>query len=214
MNADSSNPGPALPDALLIEGIVTTLDADGRPHVAPMGPIVDANFDRLTLRPFRTSTTYANLKRSRAGVFHVTDDVELLARAAIGRLVELPRLLPATAVEGVLLADACRWYAFRLDSLDDRNERTHIVAEVVDRGEFREFIGFNRAKHAVIEAAILATRIGLLTADHLREEFSRLAVLVEKTGGHQERRAFGLLEAHVAETLARNASSSVEYPVR
>jgi hypothetical protein len=210
MNSTQQNSGPALPDATLLEGIVTTLDADGTPHIAPMGPIVDAEFNRLTLRPFRTSTTYANLKRSGAGVLHVTDDVELLARAAVGRLEQLPRLTPAEAVEGVILADACRWYAFRVESLDDRNERTHIVARVVDRGRLRDFFGFNRAKHAVVEAAILATRIGLLAPEHIRSELQRLEVLVEKTGGNQERCALAFLESHIAGEFARMVTAPAE----
>ncbi|MCI0334730.1 MAG: DUF447 family protein [Planctomycetes bacterium] len=214
MSQDSQNAGPTLPDGMLLEGIVTTLDADGSPHIAPMGPIVDAEFNCLVLRPFRTSVTYANLKRSGAGVLHVTDDVELLARAAVGRLDQLPRLVPAEAIEGAILADACRWYAFHVVSLDDRDERTRIVARVVDRGRLRDFFGFNRAKHAVVEAAILATRVGLLEANHIRSELERLAVLVEKTGGHQERRAFAFLRSHVSEELARLASDTAEKAVR
>ena len=84
-----------LPDGILLEGIVTTLNVDGSPHIAPMGPIVDAEINWLRLRPFQTSTTFTNLKRSGEGVFHVTDAVDLLARAAVGQIKELPRLLPA-----------------------------------------------------------------------------------------------------------------------
>jgi hypothetical protein len=186
-----------LPDGKLLEGVVTTLDADSSPHIAPMGPIVDANFDRLLLRPFRTSVTYRNLKRSGQGVLHVTDDVELIAHAAVGRLETVPPLRPAQAVEGIILTDACRWYAFRVESLDDREERTAIVARVVDRGQLREFFGFNRAKHAVIEAAILATRIELLDAQLILAEFERLASPVSKTGGIEERRAFDFLRQYV-----------------
>src|SRR5882672_3640304 len=110
MSHDESATCLRLPDGTLLEGIVTTLNDDGSPHIAPMGPIVDTTFTRLLLRPFRTSTTYRNLKRTRVGVLHVTDDVDLFARAAVGQLTELPRLLPATAVNGVILTDACRWY--------------------------------------------------------------------------------------------------------
>ncbi len=39
---------------------------------------------RFVLRPFRTSTTYRNLKAHGEGVLHITDDVLLLARTAIG----------------------------------------------------------------------------------------------------------------------------------
>jgi hypothetical protein len=186
---------------MILEGIVTTLNPGGEPNISPMGPIVEPAMERFTLRPFQTSTTYRNLKRTGQGVFHVTDDVELLARAAIGQLEAPPAVMPARTVQGVILADACRWYAFRVTRLDDSQERTTIVCDVVDRGCIRDFFGFNRAKHAVLEAAILATRVGILDPDKIREEFQRLKVPVEKTAGDQERRAFALLEEHLQRNL-------------
>jgi uncharacterized protein len=201
MNAADAH-GLTLPEGKLVEGVVTTLNRDGTPNIAPMGPIVDAEFHWLLLRPFCTSVTYGNLKRSGEGIFHITDDVELLAHAAVGRLKTMPALVPAETVNGVILANACRWFAFRVETLDDREDRTSIVAQVVDRGRLRDFFGFNRAKHAVVEAAILATRIGLLEASHLHAEFDRLAAPVEKTGGHEERRAFEFLRQFLREELA------------
>ena len=52
----------------------------------PDGPRVDSadSMERFVLRPYRTSTTYQNLKARGEGVLHVTDDVLLLAQAAIG----------------------------------------------------------------------------------------------------------------------------------
>ena len=169
MAETDASAGPTLPHGKLLEGIVTTLNADGSPNIAPMGPIVDANFERLLLRPFRTSVTYRNLKRAGEGVLHVTDDVELFARAAVGQSgIIAGACSRQLQCDGVILSDACRWYAFRVESLDDREERTTIVAKVVDRGRLRDFFGFNRAKHAVIEAAILATRIGIVDSDTIR----------------------------------------------
>jgi hypothetical protein len=191
----------ALPDGTLLEGIVTTVNADGSPNVSPMGPIVDSEFQRLLLRPFQTSTTFGNLRRTGEGVLHVTDDVDLLARAAIGRLDPLPEMRPATAVVGNILTDACRWYAFRVVGVYDHAARAEIVAEVVDHGRHRDFFGFNRAKHAVVEAAILATRIEFLPAEKILAEFRRLASPVDKTGGHQERRAFALLGEFLRDRL-------------
>lgn len=202
MNDDDCKSDLSLPHGMLLEGIVTTLNADGSPHVAPMGPIVNTELTRLLLRPFRTSTTYQNLKRTRQGVLNVTDDVELFARTAVGELPHAPRLFPAKAIEGAILADACRWHAFRVDSVDDAEERTAILATVVEYGRARDFFGFNRGKHAVIEAAILATRIELLDADYIRGEFARLRPLVDKTGGTQEHAAFNFLESYLSERLA------------
>lgn len=188
-------------DELIVEGLVTSLDADGSPHLAPMGPRADRAISRLVLRPYRSSQTYRNLKRHGEGIFHITDDVELIARAAVGELPALPPLVEAQQVRGFVLADACRWFAFRVHRLDDAAERTTIVCDVVDRGTLRDFLGFNRAKHAVVEAAILATRIGILPPQQIRDEMQRLLAPVEKTAGDQERRAFAFLTRFINDRL-------------
>ena len=186
---------------LILEGLVTTINPDGSTNIAPMGPIVDRAVTRLTLRPFQTSQTYANLKRIGTGVFHVTDDVELLAQAAINRITSQPLTTPAKSVTGVILTNACRWFAFRVHELDDREPRTRIECEVVEAGRNRDFFGFNRAKHAVLEAAILATRIGILPDQQIIDELQRLATIVEKTAGDEEQRAWKLLSDYVRERL-------------
>ena len=197
---------PAAPPTLgaegrILEGIVTTLNANGSANISPMGPIVDDSLDRLWLRPFRTSTTYQNLRRAPVGVFHVTDDVELLAAAAIGRPDPLPRLVQVEKIDGVILADACRWYAFETELLDDAAERTNIVARVIDRGVLRDFFGFNRAKHAVLEAAILATRVHLIDAREIQAEFDRLSIPIQKTGAAAEHRAFSFLRQYIERAI-------------
>jgi hypothetical protein len=179
---------------VILEGIITTTNEDGSANISPMGPLVDVAMRRLVLRPYQTSTTYRNLKRAGHAVFHVTDDVELLAQAAVGTPNPLPMLQPAQAVPGWIISSACRWYALKVHSLDDSRDRTEIICEVVDQGRLRDFFGFNRAKHAVVEAAILATRTKSLDAQFIRAEFERLEVLVEKTGGPAERRAFDYLK--------------------
>src|SRR5262245_48717111 len=119
------------PDELILEGIVVTLDAKGHANIAPMGPRVDRNITRLVLRPFQTAQTYCNLNASGRGVFHVIDDVELLAHAAVGQLDPLPTLVPIERFPCLRLADACRWMAFEVQSLDNSCERTTIECRVV-----------------------------------------------------------------------------------
>lgn len=182
---------------MILEGIVTTISAAGEINIAPMGPRVDAGMRQLRLRPFKTAQTYRNLCAHPEGVLHVTDDVLLLARAALGELESTPSLTPARVVRGWVLSGACRFYEFRVLDIDDRQERVEIDVEVVHRERLRDFFGFNRAKHAVVEAAILATRTAFLPADEIEAEFRKLAVIVAKTGGAQEMEAFAFLQAHL-----------------
>lgn len=187
---------PSLDDGLLLEGVVTTTGPDGV-NLAPMGPIVDASFSRVLLRPFKTSTTYQNLAAGGAAVLHVTDDVELIARAALDLLETPPKMVDAPN-GGAILADACRWYALEVTSIDASDERVEIVAELTGQGGGRPFFGFNRAKHAVVEATILATRLNWLTKETVARQMEWLTPLVEKTGGPVERRAFALVEQFIA----------------
>jgi uncharacterized protein len=190
---------------MILEGIVTTLTPEGAAHIAPMGPRVDERWERFLLRPFRTAQTYQNLKTHGEGVLHITDDVWLLARAALGRIEPPPPLVPAQMIRGHVLRDACRYFEFRVRSIDDRAERSAIEAEVVHSGRLRDFFGFNRAKHAVVEAAILATRTDFLPRADILAEFRKLAIIVDKTGGSQEKQAFAFLRDFVE--AARGPSS-------
>jgi hypothetical protein len=188
---------------MILEGIVTTVSPDGVVNIAPMGPEVGPDLDRFLLKPFKTAQTYRNLKAHGEGVLHVTDDVLLLARAALGPVEPLPTLVPACKVRGYVLDDACRYYEFRVRSVDDRSDRARIEVAVVHSGRRRCFFGFNRAKHAVLEAAILATRTDLLPLEEIEADYRKFAVIVAKTGGEQEHQAFALLQEHLARQKAR-----------
>lgn len=188
---------------MILEGLVTTLDADGSPHLAPMGPRMADDFRTFELKPFPTSHTYANLKRDRAGVLHVTDDALLLAKAAVGAVDPFPPTVPAEQVDGVILADCCRALEFAITTLDDSGRRVRLSCNVVQAHELRAFWGWNRAKHAVLEAAIMATRLHLLPAAEVEAEFRRLRVIVDKTAGDREREAMAVLEDYRQRGAAR-----------
>ena len=106
-----------------------------------------------------------------------------------------------------MLADACRWYGLEVREIDDSEPRVLFECEVVAQGRLRDFFGFNRAKHAVLEGAILATRLHLLPFQEIHDEFERLSILVRKTAGPQEQRAFDLLHRYVEEHAAEKVQS-------
>lgn len=203
-----------LPDGFrIVEGLMTTLDADGVLNIAPMGPMVDGAFEFFTLRPFTSSTTYKNLKATGQGVFHVTDDALLIARGAIGKLMDRKNGVsggdvmparPAVNVNGVVLTTACRYHELVVEHLDDSHDRTVIKTRCVHQESLRDFFGFCRAKHAVIEAAILATRLHLTGASAVLTEYERLAVMVEKTGGKDEHQAMQELTDFVRQAKSQD----------
>lgn len=184
---------------MILEGVITTLNGDGSLNVAPMGPIVSPDLSNFLLRPFCTSTTFANLSRSRAGVFHVVDEVLLIAQAVTGQMDTTPETFAARRIEGRVLKSCCRWFELEITEIDDSRDRTEMQTRILHSETLRDFFGFNRAKHAVIEAAILVSRLGLLGRETVLEELERLTSPVEKTAGPDEFRAFELLQQFVDE---------------
>jgi uncharacterized protein len=178
---------------VIVETIVTTVAADGTLNFAPMG--VEWGDETIVLKPFLETTTYRNIAASRAAVVNLTDDVRIFARAAISS----PQYesSPATVVRGVVLAGCCSWRELDVRTIDSTPPRSRIEMAVVHRGTRREFIGFNRAKHAVLEAAIYSTRLHLLPRDFIDSEMARLQVIVDKTAGPQELEAMALLTEHI-----------------
>ena len=183
---------------MILETIVTTISGDGAVNIAPMG--VEWGEATIVLKPFLETATYGNVVATGAAVVNLIDDVRVFARAAIGNPQYPTR--PAVAVRGVVLADCCSWRELTVAAIDSTPPRSRIDAAVVHTGVQREFVGFNRARHAVLEAAIYATRLHLLARPFVESELARLQVIVDKTAGPAELEAMALLTEHVRSTPA------------
>lgn len=180
---------------MILEGILTTSTAAGDVHIAAMGPeVADPRFmSHLTLKPFKESRTGCLLVSQPEGVFHLTDNVLLFAQAVTGATCIRPHMRPADTVSGWILEDACEAFEFRIENADTTGERCRLQARIQKSHLIRPFRGFNRAAHAVIEAAILFSRLHLLEAEEVQRQIESLQPLVTKTAGEQEQQAFDVI---------------------
>ena len=198
---------------MILEAIVTSIDLNGTVNLAPMGPVVADDFgaqknpERLVLKPFRSSLTYQNLMATGKAVVHVTDDVSLIAKTAVGKLSssEIAGLVRQWDDSQWWRLRIChRWMAVQVEAVSEEQPRVEMDCRVVHSEIEKPFFGFNRAKFAVIEAAILATRTHLLSADQIQEELSRLQPLIDKTGGQTEQTAFDFLRKTIDERITNH----------
>lgn len=182
---------------MIIETIVTTIAQDGEVNCAPMGVEwnPDAEPESVVLKPFLETATYRNVLATRAAVVNLIDDVRVFAKAAISNPTY--QTVPAQAVRGVVLADACSWRELEVTAIDSTPPRSRIDTRTVHRQIRREFVGFNRARDAVLETAIYATRVHLLPREFLLGEVERLQVIVDKTAGPREFEAMALLVEYI-----------------
>ena len=179
---------------MIREAIVTTLGADGMPHMAPMGV---RNDDGLyVIAPFRPSRTLDNVLRSGQAVINYTDDVRVFAGFHTGRR-RWPTV-PAETVHGVRLTRALAHVEVEVARWEDDEVRPRIWCRELACATHAPFRGFNRAQAAVIEAGILASRLRRLPAEKVDREMDYLRIAVEKTAGPREREAWRWLEERIA----------------
>lgn len=190
---------------MIIETVVTTRDDTGHVNFAAMGVVWGE--DRITIRPFLNTRTYKNLARAGEAVVNVTDNVLIFAKSALTH--EACESTPARHVDGVVLKDTCHWREVIVEHIvpppAGELPRAQVITKVVGGGELRPFAGLCRAKHAVVEASILVSRLHLLARDDVLRELDRLDVLVDKTGDAQEREAMAFIRAAVARRATRSA---------
>ncbi|HQS09478.1 MAG TPA: DUF447 family protein [Xanthobacteraceae bacterium] len=184
---------------MIRETILTTLSAEGEPHVAPMGAtVVEGGY---LLLPFRPSRTLDNLLARRAGVINLTDDARIFAGCVTGRKRDWPTVL-ADVIAGVRLAQTLAYEEFEVIEVVDDPQRPRLTCRVVHRVAAGIFPGLNRAVAAVVEGAVLVSRLALLEAEKVDRDMAYLSIAIEKTGGPQEREAWQWLCEAVAEFRA------------
>ncbi|MFO1062438.1 MAG: DUF447 family protein [Pirellulales bacterium] len=175
---------------MIIEGLLACDDA-GLPHISAIGPVVNEELTEWTLRPYQSSRMFSLLRRTGRVVFHVTDDVLPIVQLMVG---DAPSLETTSMGPGLWRIDsACRWFELEIESWNVESMRSEARAVVRRQGELRPFWGWNRAKHALLEAAVLISRAGLLDRDVLLRGLAACASPIEKTAGPREQQAWELI---------------------
>ncbi len=184
---------------MIFETIVTTVNPDGKPHIAPIG--IHRRGELYIIAPFRPSTTLSNVEAAKSAVINTTDDVRVFAGCLTGRY-EWP-IQAAERIEGVRLTGALAHIEVRLESVEADELRPRLICRAVHSANHAPFQGFNRAQAAVIEAAILISRLTMLPPEKIESEINYLRVAMDKTAGDAEREAWGWLmekrDAHRAQ---------------
>ncbi len=174
---------------MIYEAVIITRNEDGTNQIAPLGyQEID---DFIVLSPFRPSTTLANLERTNQAVINLTDNVAVIAGCLTGHY-DWPTVA-AKEIEGARLEDTLAHMELEVDHLEKDDVRPRFFCEIKNHEIHNSYKGFNRAKSAVLEAAILASRLHMLSLKKIDAEIEYLRIAIEKTAGDQELEAWGWL---------------------
>ena len=174
---------------MINETIVTTLNADGTVHIAPMG--IRKKDDLYVIAPFKPSSTLDNLQRTQQAVINMTDDVRVFAGCLTGRY-DWPTTT-AKVINCHRLKNALGHIEVEVDRYMEDEVRPEFFCSVKHEETHRAFTGLNRAKAAVLEAAILVSRLQMLPSEKINSEIEYLKIAIDKTAGSEELEAWGWL---------------------
>jgi hypothetical protein len=169
----------------IYETIVSTYDSSQKPTAAPMGmTLLDS--ESFLIRPFKATATYRNLRATKCGVVNITSSPAIFYRTTFkheerrlkmpsrwfesGKVVQAPRVRSAEAL-----------VEFTVRRLEEENEGRSRFTCNVQLIEARRIFpqAYCRARFALIECIIHATRIGPYLSDGRVAEAEKLIHLVE-----------------------------------
>jgi uncharacterized protein len=179
---------------MIHETVVTTMSQRGEPHIAPMGVRLEGN--QVVLMPFKPSRTYDNVLGNESAVVNFTTDVRVFAGCVTGR--KAWPCVAATEILGVRLAGALAHAELRLDEHIRDDVRPVLRMRRVHEETHGPFSGFNRAQAAVIEGAVLVSRLHMLPRAKIDDEMAYLQIAIDKTAGPDELEAWQWLRDAVA----------------
>jgi uncharacterized protein len=184
-------------DAMIFETIVTSVDEAGNPHATPFGVKHEGAGDdmRIVISPFKPSTSLNNILATKCAVLNLTDDVRVFAGALTKR--QPWQLVEANQVKGFRLADCLAHVELALVDVRDDATRPALVMKKVAEFNHKPFAGFNRAQAAVVELAVLASRLYLLPREKVQTELQYLQIAIDKTAGEREIEAWTWLNEKI-----------------
>lgn len=171
---------------LIYEAILITLNPDASAHIAPMGFREEGG--HVVIAPFRPSRTLENIERTGTVTVNLTDDVRVIAGCLTGRR-ERP-VVATSVIAGFRLADCLAHRELKVERIEEDAQRPRFFCVEQHSANHAPFRGFNRAQAAVVEAAILATRLKMLPREKISNEIKYLQISIDKTAGDRERQAW------------------------
>ncbi|MCL2642952.1 MAG: DUF447 family protein [Candidatus Bathyarchaeota archaeon] len=164
---------------MIYETLVCTYNPDGvTANAAPMGAVMQ-NLEQISLTIYNSASTLKNLQTHKSATLNLTDNIELFFQTALkdtplpeelfekSPTVNAPQLKPANATIALTIQD--------FNPLD--SQRTKITGKICQIDALKIYPqSYCRAKSAVLEAIIHATRIKTLYKN--KKEQAHLTKLV------------------------------------
>ncbi len=189
---------------MIFETIISTVNSQGDVHITPFG--IQMQDGLVVISPYKPSATLENILATQHAVMNLTDDVRVFAGALTSR--QAWSLTPTDKVAGYRLKETLAHKELKLVKTNEDALRPQLFLEVIHEVQHQSFLGFNRAQAAVIELAVLASRLNMLAKEKVLSEMQYLQIAIDKTAGERELQAWAWLTEKVDNFYAQQAGEN------
>lgn len=182
---------------MIIESIVSTISEKGNVNFAPFG--VTKNKKEIIISPYVPSTTLQNLRSNNCAVVNYVDDANFYVNCIIGE--KKFKKKKAESINGFYLHDTLSFDEVIVQKIIEDSVRPKFICKIVKSVFKKRYEGHNRANASIIEACILASRIGMISKRKILNELEYLSIGVEKTSGESEEIAWKKINSFILKKL-------------
>ncbi len=186
---------------MILETIIISTNEKNEPHVTPFG--IQYVNENIIISPYKPSKTLNNILETKAATMNLTDDVRVFAGALTQR--QSWQLCKLENRNGYRLESCLNHVELKLIDFQEDDVRPKLVMQQINKQHHDDFKGFNRAQAAVIELAVLTSRLHMLTPEKIRSEQTYLQIAIDKTAGQRELEAWGWLTDKINTYFKENA---------
>jgi len=190
---------------MIYETIITSMDAHRNVHITPFGIREEDGY--VIISPYKPSTTLNNILETNAAVMNLTDDVRIFAGALTKKMQF--ELISTEKIDGFRLKNTLAHKELKLKKVVEDAQRPQLFMEVVYEAQHKPFKGFNRAQAAVIELAVLTSRLHMLPKEKILQEKTYLQIAMDKTAGEHEWQAWTWLNEKIEHFYASQTGFDV-----
>jgi len=186
---------------MIIETVITTQTSADNINFAALG--VEFLGEKLVFFPYKDTVTAKNIQDSKKGVVNIVDRAKFIVFSALGD--QKFNYKKTVELNSYFLEECCHYYVFKVLSVEDLGEKYKVSAKIIADEFIREACSFNRANNLLLEAAVIASRIGIsFDKNDLLAYLQKNKRIIFKTGDEESKEVFRFLLQYANKQEGKN----------
>ena len=186
---------------MILETIISTISEKKILNISPFG--IKKIEEYLLISPYLPSTTHNNLLSNKCASISYTDNANIFVECILKKTEKL-KITKCSFIDSFFLSDSLKHEEVKVVKYLKDEVRPTFKCKIIHSEKHGSFISINRARNAIIEACILATRTKFLPKKKILNELDYLENALYKTSGKEEEISWRNLRIFIEKNIRKD----------